>query len=85
MQDGPATARSDHFSTRTVQGRPGRRLVRGYEGEADIFVVYCPENGHTYAVPVDEAPTGYMNLRVDPPLNGQERRVRWAHQYELPG
>jgi PD-(D/E)XK endonuclease len=58
---------------------------RSYRGEAELFLVYCPENGRVSAVPVEEAPANCMHLRVSTPLNGQARRVRWASEYELPG
>jgi hypothetical protein len=73
------------FSTQSHQSNNTERPVaRGYAGEADIFLVYCEATSRVYAVPVDEAPVGYMYLRVDPPRNGQLRGVRWAGEYELP-
>jgi hypothetical protein len=61
-------------------------MTRGYAGEAELFLVYCPETSRTYAVPVDEAPVNsQMYLRVDPPVNGQARGLNWASDYELPG
>ena len=73
-----------NFSTASVRSNTDGRSTRGYAGEADLFVVYCPDNHGIYAVPVDEAPAGYMNLRVAPPLNKQARGVRWAADYALP-
>jgi hypothetical protein len=73
------------FSTQSTQSNTARRIVRGYAGDADAFLVYCPETDRIYAVPVDEAPVGYMYLRVDPPLNGQTHSIHWARDYELPG
>jgi hypothetical protein len=72
------------FSTQSVQCNTRRMVVRNYVGDADVFLVYCPETNCVYCVPVGEAPTGYMNLRVDPTLNGQDRNINWATQYELP-
>ena len=72
------------FPTRSVRSNTVKTLTRGYQGDADLFLVYCRATGRIYAVPVDEAPTGYMYLRVDQPLNGQSRGVRWARDYELP-
>jgi hypothetical protein len=46
-------------------------------------MIYCRETGGIYAVPIEEATGGH--LRVDPPVNGQAKRIRWASDYELPG
>lgn len=73
-----------NFSTQSVRSNSRQRSTRGYAGEAELFLVYCPDNDGIYAVPVDEAPTGYMSLRVEPPLNKQARGVRWAADYVLP-
>ena len=85
MQDRLVAAGVMSFSTQSVQSNSVRRVARGYAGDADLFVVHCPDTGRVYAVPVDEAPTGYMNLRIDPPRNGQASGVRWAADYQLPG
>ena len=73
------------FYTRSIRTNRTEILKRGYLGEADVFLVHCPENQRIYAVPVEEAPGDCMSLRVAPPLNGQARRIRWAQDYELPG
>jgi hypothetical protein len=72
------------FSTKSVQSNTRRAVTRDYDGDADVFLVYCSETGRVYCVPVEEAPTSYMYLRVEPALNGQWHRVRWASNYELP-
>jgi PD-(D/E)XK endonuclease len=54
-------------------------------GEIELFLVFCPETGGIYAVPVDEAPEGYGSLRINPTRSGQTERIRWARDYELPG
>jgi hypothetical protein len=72
------------FRTRSVRSNTMRTIMRGYEGEADIFLVYCPDTGRIYSVPVEEAPRGQMCLRVEPTANGQVHGVRWAENYELP-
>jgi PD-(D/E)XK endonuclease len=60
-------------------------FFRDYTGEVELFLVYCPENNGIYAVPTDEAPSGYGYLRIEPTRNGQVDRIRWARDYELPG
>jgi hypothetical protein len=72
------------FSTKSVQSNTRRAVIRDYSGDADVFLVYCPSTGHVYCVPVEEAPTSYMYLRVEATRNGQEHLVRWASNYELP-
>ena len=47
-------------------------------------MVHCPENGGIYAIPIEEATRARGTLRIDPTANGQEKRVRWARDYELP-
>jgi hypothetical protein len=72
------------FSVRSIQTNTRTSLKRTYVGEADIFLVYCPETGCTYAVPVEDAPGDCMYLRVTPARNGQIRGLHWAKDYELP-
>jgi hypothetical protein len=72
------------FRPRSVRTKPRGSVERDYSGQADLFLVYCPETDDTYAVPVEEAPKCHMHLRVDPILNGQSRSVHWTRDYELP-
>ncbi len=72
------------FSTRSVRSNRGGWFVRDYGGDIDLFAVFCPDTGQVYAVPVDEAPAGYANLRVAPTANKQSRGIRWAADFELP-
>jgi hypothetical protein len=59
-------------------------IRRDYGGDADIFVVHCPDTGEIYALPVAEAPKRGVTLRVDPTANCQAKGVRWASDYALP-
>ena len=72
------------YSTRSVRSNRKEILTRNYAGQVEIFLVYCHQTGGIYAVPVDEAPEGYGSLRVSPTRNGQEQKIRWARDYELP-
>ena len=72
------------FSTKSCQSNTRRTVTRDYAGEAEIFLVYCPQTGQTYAVPVADAPKGYMYLRKGPTRNNQARRIHWAADYALP-
>jgi hypothetical protein len=73
------------FPTQSIVTSKTRNVARGYAGEADVFLVYCPETERVYCISVDSAPRSWMNLRVDPCRNGQRQRVNWASDYELPG
>lgn len=58
------------------------RKKKGYEGEADLFAIYCPETDKVYIVPVDKARTE-IHLRVEATKNGQTKGVVWAKDYLL--
>lgn len=73
------------FNTHSVRSNTQGWLARGYEGEAELFLVYCPDIERIYAVPVNEAPASLGCLRLEPPQNGQHEGIRWARDYELPG
>jgi PD-(D/E)XK endonuclease len=64
-----------------------RRIVYRYDGEIDVFGVYCPDNGKVYLVPIADGNThGTCFLRLDPPKNNQRKRIRWAADFEvIPG
>jgi hypothetical protein len=56
----------------------------GYAGQIDAFAVYCPELSVAYLVPIEALPSRFFGyLRVQPPLNGQTRCIRWARDFEL--
>ncbi len=65
--------------------RAGRTTYgsRAYHGQIDYFAVYCPENRGVYLIPVEHTGSSQMNLRLVPTKNHQEKRVRWARDYEL--
>ena len=54
------------FKTRSVRSNTKGSLARGYRGEIDLFLVYCPDMETTYAVPVEEANDTQGSLRVRP-------------------
>jgi hypothetical protein len=57
---------------------------RHYLGQIDSFAVYCPETGGVYLIPIDDVPTTTRALlRVDPPRNGQRKRIRLAADYVI--
>jgi hypothetical protein len=75
---------SIQFRALSTQSNMKRTRTRGYAGEVDLFIVYCPETRKVYVVSADEVPDTAMYLRVDPPRNRQSKRIRWAKDYELP-
>ena len=65
---------------RTVASTAGTH--QHYLNDADSFGVYCPELDEVYLIPVNDVPaTGEAHLRIDLPLNGQQKGVRWAKDY----
>jgi hypothetical protein len=55
---------------------------RGYQGEAEMFGVYCPHLDRVYFIPVAAVPERQVVLRVEPARNGQAMNVRRAEEYE---
>ena len=73
-----------HFNTVSVRANTKRAIIRHYHGDAELFLVYCPDTGRVYAVDVDEAASSMGSLRVAPAANGQAKGIRWASDHELP-
>ncbi len=72
------------FSPRSTRSNRTGIHARNYQGEIEIFLVYCRELDRIYAVPVEEAPDFQMWLRLEPTRNGQSLGVHPAKRYELP-
>lgn len=72
------------FNSESVRCNTKAAVRRGYDGQADIFLVYCPDVEEIYAVPVGDAPLSHMGLRVKPTANSQAKGIRWAADYALP-
>jgi len=45
--------------------------------------VYCRETGGVYLIPIEALPLDRAYLRVEPPRNGQRKRIRFAQDYEI--
>jgi len=61
-------------------------LLRQYYSpdEVDAFAAYCQETRACYFLPFDQVPRGaIVQLRVNPTRNNQQRRIRWARDYEF--
>lgn len=67
------------FATSSVDWYTHER--QAYTGQADVFMVYCPDNETFYWVPIDDVPDSHARLRVDPAKNGQVKGIRWASNY----
>lgn len=72
------------FSTQSVRSNMSGSVARRYDGDADIFIVFCPENDRIYVVPVSGCSRREMCLRVEPSRNNQVVGVNMAADYELP-
>ena len=64
------------WSPASVRCNTREILFRGYEGEIDLFLIYCPETDRIYAVPIEEANGRQGSLRVAPTRNGQQKGIR---------
>lgn len=54
-----------------------------YRGLVDVIAVYCPQNGKIYWIALDKVEGGMQHLRIDPPKNGQRKKIRFAKDFEL--
>jgi hypothetical protein len=73
-----------HLQCSEVRANTRKRALRDYRDDVELFIVHCPENGGLYVIPIDDATRTQGTLRIDPAVNGQNKRVRWARDYELP-
>ena len=75
-----------HFATASTYGHlPSPRESRkDYIGQIDEFAIYCPDTEGVYLIPIEDvlARTN-AHLRVEPPLNGQRKRIRYVKDYEI--
>ena len=70
------------FSTCSSYAHRGGKK-KGYSEDIDIFVVWFPPTRQLYVIPVEEACSTEMRLRIDQPLNGQKANIHWASDYEI--
>ena len=59
------------------------RISTNYRGEADLFIVYCPQIEKFYQVAVTVAAASIVTLRLEATKNNQESGVKYARDYEL--
>jgi PD-(D/E)XK nuclease superfamily protein len=61
-----------------------REVRRHYLGQIEYFAVHCPETAGVYLIPIAELENrNSAALRIDPPRNSQQRRIRFAAKYEI--
>lgn len=70
------------FETRSTGTLTRKVEKEGYAGEIDAFAVYSPELEEVYIVPVEDAPTTSMGLRVEE-ANKSSPNINWASEYTL--
>jgi len=54
----------------------------GYDGQIDAFAVYSPSLDETYVVPISDAPSTSMGLRIDEPEK-RSPNVNWAEEFRI--
>ena len=58
--------------------------LKHYRGQIDFFAVYCRQTTGIYLIPIaDVGVLTRVYLRVIPPRNNQNRKVRYAADYEI--
>ena len=63
------------FATVARNAINGKR--KGYVGQADLLMIFCPENDKIYAMAIDgETNKAGMYLRVDRPRSGSLSRIK---------
>ncbi len=55
----------------------------GYKGQADLFAVYVSTLDRIFVVPVGTVGDTGCRLRLDPPKNAQQKRVRLARDFDF--
>ena len=71
------------FTTATHNVATKNKQWRNYRGQCDYFAVYCEELDKVYLLPVDQVGVTEAHLRLTSAKNNQEKKVRWAQDYEL--
>jgi hypothetical protein len=58
--------------------------AKHHRGQIDDFAAYCLETGAMYLVPIDDLDVNWhATLRVGPPRDNQQGRIRRARDYEI--
>jgi len=92
VDDGKSLIKAQCKTARVVNGCVSFRVCstngftgehRTYEGEVDVFLVYCPGTKGFYKIKIEEATKTEVRLRFAPTKGGQSSQVRWAKDFEL--
>jgi hypothetical protein len=65
------------------RAREGLRRRRYTADEIDAFAAYCQELERCFFVPISEAPSNEIRLRLSPTRNNQRRFVKWADDFDF--
>jgi PD-(D/E)XK endonuclease len=74
--------RSDCIEFNSASTDHGRGQI-SYVGRADVFGVHAPQLDRVFMVPVDGCARFRGYLRLTPPRNNQQRRIRFASDYAV--
>jgi hypothetical protein len=69
------------YSNRRAREGLRRRLYTA--DEIDAFAAYCLELDRCFFVPIAEAPTNELRLRLSVPRNNQRQLIRWADDFDF--
>lgn len=76
--------RNGAITFRTCNGNGSiKSKARRYDGEVDIFAVYCPDNDKCYLIAAEHSTGMQMSLRADTARNNQQNGVRYARDFEF--
>ena len=65
------------------RAREGLRKRRYTADEIDAYAGYCHELDRCFFLPIAEAPTQEIRLRLSPTRNNQRRKVKWADDFDF--
>lgn len=62
----------------------GKNVKTTYsKDEIDYFIVYCRTNEQIYCIKIEDCPIDVCFLRLEPPQNGQKKKIRMAKDFLL--
>lgn len=68
--------------TTSVSNRNENRTKKYSEEEIDEFMLYSPETDEVYRVPVEEAPSTEITIRLaEPKKQGKTPQINWREDY----
>ncbi|MFL6010939.1 MAG: group I intron-associated PD-(D/E)XK endonuclease, partial [Gaiellaceae bacterium] len=65
------------------RAREGLRRRRYTVDEIDAFAAYCAELDRCFFIPIEDAPTNELRLRLSPPKNNQRLKIKWADEFDF--